>query len=105
VLRQLANLLQSRFRESDVLARFGGEEFCLLMTNLKREQEAFAVMDSLRQQVQENEFNLPDNKAGITVSVGVCTNMMDSLDEMIDTADEMLYKSKQGGRNLVTLYH
>ena len=102
VLKNVAQILQSRFRSSDVVARFGGEEFCVLAVNMEPDY-AELIFEELRKKIEETEVASGTENIKVTVSIGVCTKQMDSLDEMIKFADKMLYKAKESGRNRVVL--
>lgn len=106
-LRGMANLLKSNLREGDVLARFGGEEFVLMLTDANLHQ-SFHVAEKLRNLVQ-NELNVPVPHKGFahaTVSIGVSSypSCADNLHDLIDTADMALYEAKGAGRNRSQCY-
>jgi len=99
VLKKVASLLKGRCRESDIVARLGGEEFCLLTANVKPEN-AKMVFESFRNVVAMRPIEITDgNKIPVTVSIGVCTERLHCLDDMIKIADANLYKAKNNGRN------
>jgi diguanylate cyclase (GGDEF)-like protein len=101
VLREVAQAIGSAVREEDVPARFGGEEFAVLLKNPspevavevgRRVRDAVASLDLHR-------LGVP----GVTVSVGVSVadSPTEPLDELIDAADRALYRAKRGGRDRV----
>ncbi|PCI61874.1 MAG: hypothetical protein COB35_05435 [Gammaproteobacteria bacterium] len=109
VLQTLAQLGNEMFRKNDVFARFGGEEFVVLLPNTSKEQ-AINVADRLCKKMaaqtwQHNSKSIPS----ITLSIGVATNKKftgtstDSLDfeQLIKQADDLLYQAKALGRNKV----
>ncbi|MBN2140888.1 MAG: diguanylate cyclase [Desulfovibrionaceae bacterium] len=101
VLARVAGLLKARFRESDIVARLGGEEFCVLTAYMDRDR-AFAVFDALRAEIEALEIRTPDNDlARVTVSIGLCLDRLGSIDEMVNRADELLYSVKRTGKNKV----
>ena len=101
VLRQLSNLLQEGFRASDIVARFGGEEFCVLALDLDR-NDAVNLFEKFRKRVADYSFVTPKGKKiSATISIGVCSEIKGDLDKMIKAADEKLYAAKAGGRNQV----
>ena len=102
VLKRVALILGGRFRESDIVSRYGGEEFCILATNMDREHTD-RIFDDVRKTIEHSETNIDDNKINITVSIGVCTELMNSLEEMIKKADLVLYEAKKRGRNRVMI--
>ncbi len=102
VLKKVAQILKSRFRESDIVARFGGEEFCVLTFNMDYDH-TFKIFEELRQKIENTEIIVNDTKINVTVSIGVCLKLIEPLDEMIKQADEMLYEAKEGGRNTIKI--
>lgn len=108
VLLNIADQLQSLVRDSDILARFGGEEFIVLMFNTNH-QEAKLAAERVRHGI-ENNIKIEHNS--VTVSIGVSTFGEKSIagidltpteiyDKMVSRADKALYKAKQTGRNNV----
>ncbi|MDO8518802.1 MAG: GGDEF domain-containing protein, partial [Deltaproteobacteria bacterium] len=106
ILKQLAQLLLRNVREVDAVARFGGEEFVVVLADTEL-KDAVAVAEKLRKLVETGE-DLPDGVDfdGLTVSIGVSSypEMADSEEELINTADLALYQAKGTGRNRVKGY-
>lgn len=102
VLRSVADLMRARFRGSDMLARFGGEEFIVLMPSTDVHQ-AREVLDRVRQGLEDLCIRLPEGETlRCTISVGVAQHRADqTFEELISLADQMLYRAKQTGRNRV----
>lgn len=101
VLIHVSRIMQQTFRHDDLLFRFGGEEFVILMKNRKYE-ECRTALEALRNNVQS--ISLP-NIDKITVSIGVCEFKDDIFHiTLMDQADQALYYSKQNGRNRTTFY-
>ncbi len=100
VLKRVAETLQGRFRESDIVARHGGEEFCVLATRMAGEQ-AIQIFDELRTVIALDQVLVNGSAISITVSIGVCSQRLDSLEAMIRCADVALYQAKEAGRNRV----
>lgn len=101
VLQALARTLAERARDSDVLARFGGEEFVLLLPDTDA-QGAKHMAELLRQSIADLHLAPVGH---ITVSIGVSSLYLDqardSLNEMIKRSDAALYAAKNSGRNKV----
>ena len=100
-LQQIARLLASQGRETDVIARYGGDEFSLLMPGTSAEA-ALIVADRIRHLVEaQNVAGIP-----LTLSIGIATCPMDatSLPALIELADEAMYRAKDAGGNAVRRY-
>ena len=100
----VSDILKNRLRETDIVARLGGEEFCILTVNADPSSLA-DLFEQLRQSVETTPVKINDNgsRINITVSIGVATQVADDLDAMLKIADEQLYAAKQAGRNRVML--
>jgi diguanylate cyclase (GGDEF)-like protein len=97
----VAQTIAKSFRNTDIVARMGGEEFCVVAVNNVAPVE---TMNRIRQQIESLAIPLNDKDTiRLTVSIGISTTLCATLDEMINKADEALYKAKQGGRNQVVL--
>ena len=99
VLLLFSNLMKKTFRDVDMLFRYGGEEFAVLLHDITLEQ-ANSVLNRFRQNIED--FNFPmENK--VTASVGYCefTNKI-PLSSIVERADKALYYSKDHGRNKVS---
>ena len=97
----VAQTLAKCFRTTDIVARMGGEEFCIVAVNNNAPVE---TMNRIRQHIEAMPIPLNDKEAlHLTVSIGVTTTLCNTLDEMINKSDEALYKAKQSGRNQVVL--
>ncbi len=94
----VADLLRRHLPEDALIARFGGEEFCLGLCD-RTDMAVFDLLEQLRLQVENTTISAGDNTFNITISIGVCCKKMATIDEMIATADELLYNAKQQGRN------
>lgn len=101
VLRAVAAELQAGMREMDTLARWGGEEFVLLMPEVGL-AEAMTGAERLRRLIEKMPVALPDGEIYCTLSVGVTLlNKGENLSQALVRADRALYRSKAEGRNSV----
>lgn len=99
VLVTIATLLKEQVRETDFIARFGGEEFVMLLpeTEVKNAQ---AVVEKLRSGVEECEFHHGEKRVEITVSGGMTQfKKGDTIESAFERADQFLYKAKASGKN------
>ncbi len=102
VLKHFASLMRSRFRQTDVVSRYGGEEFCILNVNLNA-ADAFTLYDDFRREVARTRTVHHGQEIAFTVSIGVSTVEGANFEECIKAADALLYRSKQDGRDRVTV--
>lgn len=101
VLREIGRLLPTLLvRQSDVVARLGGEEFAVFAYDVAPET-ALAFFESIRRAVADAVIATPAGALNVTVSIGVSCRIGDSLQHMLNAADACLYEAKAGGRNRV----
>jgi diguanylate cyclase (GGDEF)-like protein len=105
VLQVVARALGGGLRDTDVLARYGGEEFCIALPGLRLD-EALAIAERLRSEIEARAGKGVRSIEGliVTASFGVTELTPDVVDaaQLIDEADQALYRSKKAGRNRVT---
>lgn len=103
VLYQAAQLCLNNSRATDLVGRYGGEEFVILLTETNL-QATSAIAERLRQGIMDARFHTNAGNINITVSIGVCeANPKDTLTKLIEKADAALYKAKNSGRNRVII--
>jgi len=103
LLKQLAVLLNKGCRAEDILVRYGGEEFAVILRQTPS-SEGRAIARRLREMVAAEVFSHRDIQLRVTISVGVVTRQgptLTSSNAIIEDADKLLYKAKQSGRNRV----
>jgi len=102
VLIQTAETIQELVRDSDIVARWGGEEFIILLpeTNIK---QATILAERVRQKIETLPITFNSTELFFTTSIGVAENTVDtpSIEAVIDQADKYLYQAKHTGRNKV----
>ena len=105
VLQALADCCRRTLRETDIVARFGGEEFVILLPESAIEN-AFRVAERLRIKISKLVVKNEQNEnVQFTVSIGlVSSTVTDDIPEMLKMADESLYVAKENGRNQVVVY-
>lgn len=96
----LYNTLIECVRKTDIVSRFGGEEFCVLLIGSEIEN-AQMVMERIREAVEELTISDGDIKFSFTVSIGLAMESQDSLEKMVQVADNCLYTAKKNGKNRV----
>lgn len=101
VLVHMAKTLKNRFRDSDIVARLGGEEFCIVAVNMDPASAA-GVFEDVRR-LAECEVETAAGAVPVTVSIGVSLAQDGNLEERIAKADALLYAAKENGRNRVEL--
>jgi len=101
VLATVAAKLKEVIRESDVLCRYGGEEFVLLLPETAV-ADARTMLEKLRLHIAECPFRHKDTPVRVTMSCGVAQfQAADTMDSVFERADRAMYAAKQGGRNRV----
>ncbi len=106
VLKQLAQLLVESVRVVDIVGRYGGEEFGIIIRE-SDETMAYEVCERIRQSVEEFDFSLKNDKIHITISMGIYHKPYEEkIDfmEVVRRADKTLYKAKNSGRNRVEIF-
>lgn len=99
VLRAFAHTAQATLRATDVLARWGGEEFLALLPDTAT-PPAIAGMERLREQVAALRVEFGGASIAVTVSIGLTSHHPgDTLEQTLERADALLYQAKSGGRN------
>jgi diguanylate cyclase (GGDEF)-like protein len=100
VLRQVAKVFSQHIRKNDLVCRYGGEEFAILLPETHTER-AMGVADKLRKVVQEHQF--PGVPRPVTISLGIADfpNHAKGRDELVRAADSALYVAKVNGRNRI----
>lgn len=101
-IKEVKRILDDTLRESDLVARFGGEEFCIILEDITHE-DTKALFERIRKRFKDNIIQIDDTKISYTVSFGVAYGMEKSLEEMVKLSDEALYYSKENGRDQVTI--
>ena len=101
IMRQVAAILKGGIRQADLLCRYGGDEFVMLLSQTPPDQ-AMVLAERLRQRIVQFSMKLPEPRLQITVSIGVAgmgTGM--GTEDLIKEADSAHYRAKQAGKNRV----
>ena len=105
MLEQVTGIVAEKLREEDVLGRYGGEEFCVVLPNTDTEG-ARITSERIRTAIEAHEFELGTARTRITVSIGVATlapTGSATLESLVMRADAALYQAKRRGRNRVVI--
>lgn len=107
ILSQSSKILKNSIRDSDILIRYGGEEFLLFIYNRKEGNSAVNICDRIREDISSHTFNYDNNEITMRVSIGLheIPSLEKNLHEAIKIADKMLYIAKSEGRNRVVRYN
>lgn len=101
ILEKLSDLLRDTIREMDLIGRFGGEEFMILLPDTDLEC-AEIVASKILENVAKGTFNYENLTLNITVSIGVAQYKdPEKIDEFVNRVDMALYNAKESGRNCV----
>ena len=106
VIKMVAGQLRHNMRSDDLVGRYGGEEFCIILPDISMEKAA-EMADRLRENIHAESQVEFDKELAITSSFGVALLAADlaDLSELINRADEALYAAKESGRNRVAIWH
>ncbi|MDT8397599.1 MAG: GGDEF domain-containing protein [Pseudomonadales bacterium] len=102
---RIAEIIQDSLRTSDIICRYGGDEFVALLPQLSAER-AIEAGERLRSAVANMSFDADGKRIMSTVSIGIATwpDNVHEINELLEKADETLYESKRTGRNRVSSY-
>ncbi|MBY6071801.1 diguanylate cyclase [Marinobacter salsuginis] len=104
VIRALANLLRNRLRETDMIGRYGGEEFMLVLPDCPV-QSAEKLVRGIGESFSELSFSVGEKNFHVTLSAGIAgINDFESGEAALEAADQALYRRKRGGRAGVTIH-
>lgn len=102
-IQEIAKVLEKCLRKSDLVARFGGEEFCMLLENISKEDTQI-LFEKVRASFEDNEIPLEDGVLKYTVSLGIAYGKSTDINEMIKISDDALYEAKDSGRNRAIIH-
>ena len=103
VLKVVANTLANNIRVFDVAGRWGGEEFIVIIVNVS-EDKLFLIAEKLRMLVEGSSMSIGSDTISVTISLGATpAKPSDSVDTLVGRADQFMYRSKNFGRNRVSM--
>jgi diguanylate cyclase (GGDEF)-like protein len=102
VIRNVAEVMQKSVRKDDMICRFGGEEFCIVLPNISQAQ-AYTISEKIRKAIENSAIK----DISVTCSFGVSSMNTDTKipEKFIEQADIALYHSKDDGRNRTTIWN
>lgn len=104
VLKMIAATLQYNLRKNDVLGRWGGEEFLVILHDLMTKDTVKFIANKMRMLVANSRLDLPYTSVSPTISIGATLLLPDdSVESVLQRADALMYRSKKAGRNKVTV--
>lgn len=104
-LQTIADILEEEKRDEDIAARYGGDEFTLILPECD-ENGAMAVANRISKRIEREKLIAPDGtKVGITISIGICVYPQHTMSQkdMFVIADSMMYQAKEEGKNSIKL--
>lgn len=106
VLSQTAKIFKKSLRESDILIRYGGEEFLVLINNRNKVKSSLNICERIKENISNELFIFEGNEMQVRVSIGLHMHpgLEKNIQEAIKIADKMLYKAKKNGRNQIVCY-
>lgn len=97
VIKEISNQLKERTRATDHIGRYGGEEFIIILPNTGL-IDAFTKANTCRRKIEEHTF---ESNVTLTISAGVIEWKNETAEQLVHTADQLMYKAKENGRNRV----
>ena len=107
VIKIIAKACQKRLRQSDIIGRYGGEEFLVLLPSTTLEN-AKLIGENIRKLIEELEIDYDNKRIKVTISMGITETSGDTdleLQDFINNADKALYTAKSEGRNRIEVFH
>jgi diguanylate cyclase (GGDEF)-like protein len=104
IIKQFGHILAVMTRETDIVARYGGDEFIIGIPRVENAAAAMTLAERIRSTIEARVFYSRGTKVQVTVSMGLVVSLCSSstnIDQLVQEADQMLYKAKRSGRNRV----
>jgi len=102
VIQKIASIIKTHFRKNDLVGRYGGEEFIVLLHDISSEK-AYELMNALREKIDALVIQHQEISLHVSISIGLHIGFEYSLKTLQGLADAMLYKAKKNGRNRVEM--
>ena len=101
-IKKTVKILNKCLRTSDLMVRYGGEEFCIVLEHISYE-DTITLFERIRNTFENNIIKIDEKKVVFTVSIGICYGLEKDLETMIKKSDDSLYFAKDNGRNQVAI--
>lgn len=101
ILKKIATVIKDSIRDTDIVGRFGGEEFLVLLPNTTQEK-CHTIAERIRENIEK--LKLPSQNS-VTISGGVKEYNHETIDSVIDKADKMMYEAKKHGKNKINYFN
>ncbi|WP_297426829.1 sensor domain-containing diguanylate cyclase [Clostridium sp.] len=103
ILINTANIVRNGIDEDDILARYGGEEFILYIPNFESEESVYNKIEAIRKTLENSKVSFNGEQKSVTASFGISFFPLNGTDlnDLINKADELLYRAKKSGKNRV----
>jgi diguanylate cyclase (GGDEF)-like protein len=102
VLVFISDFIKASLYREDLVFRWGGEEFLLVLKDVHVET-AYRILDKLRRELATKDIESHDKPLRVTVTIGVCPLDVQHIEQSIDACDRLMYKGKAGGKNMVVM--
>ena len=103
VLIKLSKIMTGEYRRTDIVCRYGGEEFVILMP-AANEKIAFNRAENIRLRYQKEVSDFLKTPSSISIGIAMWDKDLETLEQLIKTADKAMYQAKENGRNQVVIY-
>ncbi len=106
ILREVAERCKMTLRQTDILGRYGGEEFVAILTETESRDEIFSASERLRTAIAGKPFHTEFGDIFVTISLGIATNEDEiyTLSDLLKKADAALYQAKHSGKNCIVFW-
>ncbi|WP_099716678.1 sensor domain-containing diguanylate cyclase [Clostridium sp. LS] len=103
ILINTANVVRNGIDKDDILARYGGEEFILYIPNFESEESVYNKIEAIRKTLENSKVSFNGEQKSVTASFGISFFPLNGIDlnDLINKADELLYRAKKSGKNRV----
>ena len=104
VLQMVAQTIQKNLRRSDIVGRWGGEEFLVILYQVNSEKAVKNIAEKIRMLIEYSRLDLEKTRISVTVSIGATLlTKEDTIKSVVDRADQLMYNSKTAGKNQVSI--